>query len=188
MNVDALDHGCVYWAAEPPLPSSRELMVAMAGDVPAAHPATQILRAGFLLATIEDWMNASAVVTEQGDEGGDLLWRLGIFDVNDLVRDRLIDVINHAAAQADVGPAVDAVARAWWEYRRAVRYRRVSSLDAGLYRRALDELTAARVRYTALRRRTHRKASEPPGHSEPAVDEIGEKDCRGYSFAPERRS
>ena len=80
-----------------------------------------------------------------------MLWELGIFDVSQIVRVRLVDDIHRAARSGQVGPAVDAVARAWSEHRRASGYRD-TRFDDALHQRALAALIACRAHYTRVRR------------------------------------
>ncbi len=138
---------------DPVLPTSRELLAAMDGRVPCEDPAAPILRAAFLLANLDTWLDPDAVVTRTGDCGSMVLWELGIFDISQIVRARLVDDINRVACSGQIGPAVDAVARAWFEHRRASGYRN-TRFDDALWQRAVTALIAARVHYTRVRR-TH---------------------------------
>ncbi|WP_433195822.1 hypothetical protein ACQP1G_42465 [Nocardia sp. CA-107356] len=147
--MTTLDDNRLAVVCTPPLPTVGELVAAMSGDVPDDHPAGQILRAGFLLATTDDWVLPDRVVTDQGDTGSQVLWHVGVFDMGDLVRADLIDRINRAAARGDIGPAVDKLARAWWEYRRTTRYSE-SPLDILLHQKASTALIQARAHYTRL--------------------------------------
>lgn len=147
--MTTLDDDRIALVCAAPLPTVGELVAAMSGEVPDDHPAVQILRAGFLLATIDDWVSPDRVVTDQGDLGSQVLWHVGVFDMSDLVRAHLIDRINHAAARGDIGPAIDKLARAWWEYRRTTRYSE-SPLDSLLHQKATTALIQARAHYTRL--------------------------------------
>lgn len=143
------------------LPTSCRLIAAMEGDVPFEHPAVVILRAAFLLATVDYWIDPDTAATSTCETGTVLLWEMGIDDVSALVRARLIDDINHAVSSREIGAAVDAVARAWFEYRRCARYRGDSRFDDVLYHRAVVTLTRARARYTRLRRSIKRRETTP---------------------------
>lgn len=118
-------------------------------------------RAAFLLATVDYWIDPGAAVTSTCETRTVLLWEMGIDDVSALVRARLIDDINHAVTSPEIGAAVDAVARAWFEYRRCARYRGDSHFDDELYDRAVVTLTRARARYTRLRRSIKRRKTTP---------------------------
>ncbi|WP_429455323.1 hypothetical protein [Nocardia sp. GP40] len=100
---------------------------------------------------MDTWIVPDIVGTDHGDSGSEVLWDLGIFDIADTVRVILIDRINHAAQTPALGPAVDLVARAWWDYRRTTRYS-----DSPRYSRQHEQATArmiaARAAYTRLRR------------------------------------
>ncbi|MGY2126406.1 hypothetical protein ACW9HJ_33620 [Nocardia gipuzkoensis] len=151
-----------------PLPNSRELLAAMDGHIPEQHPAAVILRAAFLLATIRDWVLPDQVATADEHEGSVVLNDIGIGDITTVVRAVLIDRIENAADRYDnrIGPAIDAIARALWEYRRAdevVRtYRNpfVPDPEAEAARMhawrvlARRDLIEARAYYTRLRRPT----------------------------------
>ena len=137
---------------DPVLPTSRELQAAMDGDVPPEHSAAPILQAAFLLAHLDTWIDPDAVRTSTGDTGSTVLWELGAFDISHIVRARLVDDINRTARTAQVGPAVDTVARPWSEHRRASSHRNTSRLDDVLHRRAVGALINARVHYTRVRR------------------------------------
>ena len=150
-RLTTLDDDRIALVCGPPLPTAGDLLAAMSGDVPDDHPAVQILRAGFLLATVDDWVLPDRVATDQGDLGSEVLWHVGVFDICDLVRADLIDRINRVAARGDIGPAVDKLARAWWEYRRTTRYCD-SAMDSLLHQKATTTLTQARAHYTRLHR------------------------------------
>jgi hypothetical protein len=124
----------------------------MAGRVPAEHPARVILLIAFLLATVDDWIHPNTVTTEQGHTGGEVLWELGVFDVTALMRVQLIDGINRVTHRAEIGPAVDAVARAWWAYQRTTGHRATTGGETR-HQQATGALIEARAHYTRLRAR-----------------------------------
>lgn len=163
-QLTTLDDDRIALVCGPPLPTVGELVAAMSGDVPEDHPAVLILRAGFLLATTDDWVLPDHVVTDQGDLGSQVLWHVGVFDMCDLVRADLIDRINRAAARGDIGPAVDKLARAWWEYRRTTRYND-SPLDSLLHQKATTALIQARAHYTRLHHTAQATAGQGQSHS-----------------------
>jgi hypothetical protein len=138
----------------------------MAGRVPAEHPARVILLIAFLLATVDDWIHPDTVTTEHGDTGGEVLWELGVFDVTALVRVQLIDSINRVAHRAEVGPAVDAVARAWRAYQRTNGYRATIDGEAR-HQQATGALIEARAHYTRLHARSDSTLRAVPPRSDP---------------------
>jgi hypothetical protein len=152
------------------LPTSRELIAEMKGDVPEQHPAALILRAAFLLATVPDWVLPDTVVTDSGDAGSEVLRDVGVSDITDLVRAELVDRINYGAARYGnrVGPAIDAVARAWWEWQRASRRPAGPGDPMRIEQRrvlARQALTDARAAYTRTRRGTAWIAGPPGPHA-----------------------
>jgi hypothetical protein len=126
-------------ASVPRLPTVCEIRAALSGRVPELHPARTILLGAVMLATVRDWVTPDVVVlgseNYDGDDnfrcndtdpdyfGSEVLAELGIADVCTLVRTMLIDRIDDAAGsvyQEVVGLAIDAIAAAHWEWRRAI--------------------------------------------------------------------
>ncbi|PXX53962.1 hypothetical protein DFR70_12683 [Nocardia tenerifensis] len=110
----------------PPLPTTRELLDAMAGVIPERHPARSVLCAALMLARIDDYTNPDIVYTDDDYqyEGSVVLGEIGIADITTGGRAHLINCIDAAARRYGnpYGRVIDAVARAWWEYRLAARY------------------------------------------------------------------
>ncbi|WP_198161948.1 hypothetical protein [Nocardia puris] len=117
----------------PRLPTVIELCAAFTGRVPNPHPARAILLAAAMLTTAHDWVNPDEIVI--GDQtyngngidydrtGSEALGEIGITDISEPVRAALVDRIDNAAADGGypyrIGYAIDAIARAHGEYRRA---------------------------------------------------------------------
>jgi hypothetical protein len=109
-----------------------------------------ILLTAYLLATVDDWIHPDTIITEQGDAGTKMLRDLGIHDITTLVRAPLIDHINRAAHHAEVGLAVDTVARAWRTYQQTTRHGDTSGGEAR-HQQATGALIEARAHYARLR-------------------------------------
>ncbi|WP_157103971.1 hypothetical protein [Nocardia harenae] len=81
-------------AAEPTaLPSSTDLLAALAGNVPRHHQHARLLYAVFLLANLDAWLNTDGVVSRDGVEGSVIIDGLGIRSFEDSAREKLSRVI-----------------------------------------------------------------------------------------------
>ncbi|UGT62121.1 hypothetical protein [Nocardia asteroides] len=96
-------------APEPTLlPSSADLLAALAGHVPRHHPQARLLYAVFLLANLVAWLNTDGVVSRDGVDGSLIINELGIRNFEDSAREKLSQVI--AEETRDYPHAADHVA------------------------------------------------------------------------------
>lgn len=80
------------------LPSSAELMAALAGHVPRHHPHARLLYAVFLLANQVAWINTDSVVSREGIDGSAIIAELGVRNFEESARETLLQVIASTTA------------------------------------------------------------------------------------------
>ncbi|WP_280233179.1 hypothetical protein [Nocardia cyriacigeorgica] len=139
---------------ERPLPTADELISAMEGHVPHDHSQLLILRAAWLLANLHQWVRPDNVTTLAGVSGSEVLWDIGIAEIEDIVRAAITDRVNRQACTVHnrVGLAVDELARAWQFWRHRMNHppaHAATLLDLDF--EAADYLAAARAAYDRIR-------------------------------------
>ncbi|WP_433717128.1 hypothetical protein ACQP2U_42760 (plasmid) [Nocardia sp. CA-084685] len=135
VDFDDADKQQPHRPRPPILPTVIELHAAMAGRVPEQHPARTVLLGARMLTTVTKWVNPDSVVVggenyddtreyDHDSAGSEVLAEIGIADICDPIRITIIDRINQASGgwyNYRIGHAIDAIARAHWEWRRAWR-------------------------------------------------------------------